>query len=758
MNGIKRPNQRNGRCGKLIFSLLMALMLVLGTGTSVFAADGDGGGSNSGNSISAEKDGLTFTVTSEKFFKGNADEYTLKVRTSKSDTETPISGFRFTQDWESGLAKKEKAALNPTEDETVRTAAYFTMVVLDSSGKAYQYLADDVKITVSGLNLKGENGRVAVFASYSESDFESRDRILNQDENSISFEAEAYSLYGSKYQFCKTEKNLSSSLTSNSIIYSVSEAYAPVNETESTYKSYEDSTWRTGSIDLPAASEGVDLSYDITEVKADQYEAAFTLTIGADVDAAELDINFGNVFKEIISKIQEEDPGWNVQPGDKMKFSVKIDNRSGYTYQYAENTFTGDLLIGESEESSQFQSFSGESIGAGPHIWRTGNAALADLCGKTLTSLTAKDLTNANLEPLLKKKGYTNGIDDLAVYYLNYYNNKEGLQATQLDQLPADIIAEILGGSAYLYGGVEEGAETGKTTGRENVRELAELGYNYFYNDILTIYPEAAELDASVDYSLGGYMRAYNNGEATPMESWLTDAFSAVGSGSTSELGTKIVRALDGEHMTNVYQINNFGYTFGFKLQREDIGYYYTGSLSVTKNVTEMGKALGVYNTFYVGLFNDEACTTLATDADGNPIIVELKMGGAASKTVTRDGVPLGTFYVAETDAEGNVLSPGDGHRITIDQSQVEIAEGAAAQVTVTNDYDDYEGYYREGGGDDTVKTSRETTQSEESAEENNGSSAQTGDDANMTLYVLLALAAATAGAVLVITRKRNKA
>ena len=79
-------------------------------------------------------------------------------------------------------------------------------------------------------------------------------------------------------------------------------------------------------------------------------------------------------------------------------------------------------------------------------------------------------------------------------------------------------------------------------------------------------------------------------------------------------------------------------------------------SITVTKNLVHNGEALEAINaTFYVALYNDEACTDRASDVKA----IEFKNASASTASFT--DVKVGKeYYVAECDENGNALTTGE--------------------------------------------------------------------------------------------------
>lgn len=73
-------------------------------------------------------------------------------------------------------------------------------------------------------------------------------------------------------------------------------------------------------------------------------------------------------------------------------------------------------------------------------------------------------------------------------------------------------------------------------------------------------------------------------------------------------------------------------------------------SLNVTKYIKHEGEYRSANVSFYAALFWDKACTQRASE------VVELKMEKAYSQMATIKNLTSGTFYLAETDPEGNAV------------------------------------------------------------------------------------------------------
>ena len=82
------------------------------------------------------------------------------------------------------------------------------------------------------------------------------------------------------------------------------------------------------------------------------------------------------------------------------------------------------------------------------------------------------------------------------------------------------------------------------------------------------------------------------------------------------------------------------------------------GKLVVSKLVTFQGKNQAVNRTFYAALFSDADCTKKVSN------VKELKCEGAWSAYAVFEHLKDGTYYVAETDEEGNKLESSEACKI----------------------------------------------------------------------------------------------
>ena len=183
-----------------------------------------------------------------------------------------------------------------------------------------------------------------------------------------------------------------------------------------------------------------------------------------------------------------------------------------------------------------------------------------------------------------------------------------------------------------------------------------------------------------------------------------------------------------------------------------------TATLNITKKVqTNKGEAKKVSTSFYASIFTDDKYQ----NRYGN--VIELKLTDASEVTVTvnvetpADGSSR-TYYVMETDKDGNVVSSGKdfGYQIDVKGSQVTVSKTAVtADIVITNQQvksgsGSHGGSGSSGSGDGSTGSAASTPQQV--------GSAKTGDTSNITLYIVLAaVAVAALGACGVIVYKKRK-
>ncbi len=186
-------------------------------------------------------------------------------------------------------------------------------------------------------------------------------------------------------------------------------------------------------------------------------------------------------------------------------------------------------------------------------------------------------------------------------------------------------------------------------------------------------------------------------------------------------------------------------------------GFYKECELVVTKKVLGSdGNAKESSETFYAGIFADAACTVLTDRALQN--VVALNMGGGAqvSQSVTVEYVPGQevTLYVAEVDADGNLVEGSEGflYSISYDAQSVTYHDNQLKNaVTITN------AEMEEAVTEIETETEEEETEkaTEKTTEKTTEKQvAKTGDQTSIMRYLILLGAA---GAVLLVYYRRRR-
>lgn len=176
-------------------------------------------------------------------------------------------------------------------------------------------------------------------------------------------------------------------------------------------------------------------------------------------------------------------------------------------------------------------------------------------------------------------------------------------------------------------------------------------------------------------------------------------------------------------------------------------------NLTVTKNVTRDGEPISdKYNgTFYVSLFTDPYYTNRTGD------VKELKVKNGESTSVSFLDLVDGTYYVAETDKDGNPVENSDFDFDVTYDGDIEVSfteSNKDSSLGITNDmtknHPDYEKYLEEDDDDDDDKDHDGNKKNNNSSNSTTkkSSSSKTGDNSHIAFYSALAVAAlAAAGA-----------
>lgn len=178
------------------------------------------------------------------------------------------------------------------------------------------------------------------------------------------------------------------------------------------------------------------------------------------------------------------------------------------------------------------------------------------------------------------------------------------------------------------------------------------------------------------------------------------------------------------------------------------VGYYYGGTLTITKKTVMDGADYETNDTFYAGLFTDQNFRTRYGD------VIELKMNGSSSVSVPLE-VNIGTsendsatYYVTETDKDGRpVGNGGQEFTMSLNKTNGKVTLSPASpddEVIITNSFTEEE----------QTETAAETTASGT----NGGKSPRTGDETPILRYaVMMAAALAVILGVVLFGRRRKE-
>ena len=262
-------------------------------------------------------------------------------------------------------------------------------------------------------------------------------------------------------------------------------------------------------------SDGITVSWEYTGITKEGSQRIFnfdlTYTIPEDYEKETLVIN-PDIF-ELIAWGQDESGAPKILPGYTIKINVEIDNKSKYNYNYDENSFviypkSADELedMGFERIDSDKKSFNGEDLTVLQKFARTDNAALKAL------GLKRNEMNNENIDKALKEKEYNgkryNGIEDLAKYYLDFFNTFYGYGQNgkeRVTKLSDFTVNEIAYG---IFGGYVTGYE-------EDNAELMALHFDFLYNYGMGVSLDDEKINDSnqQDYAPGEYMRNESKGD-----------------------------------------------------------------------------------------------------------------------------------------------------------------------------------------------------------------------------------------------------
>ena len=292
------------------------------------------------------------------------------------------------------------------------------------------------------------------------------------------------------------------------------------------------------------ATNGAEIAVgDVTPSNIDghhYFDAELTVTIPADAPES-VHINLNDALSEISKKINAID-GNKVQPGDTIRYRLKLVNNSGKKYAYtAASASVGTIAMTDSTDGA-FIGFDGNAIiNSGEYTnipRRMNNIMLRQLA-------TDGRLSDAAIGAKLRALGY--GSEEqtdeeitqkyLGCYYLDYMNRNraDGSKATSFHDLTPAEMAMLTDGA------------TG-TAVPETSESVAQAFYLYYYGSVYTF------------NGAGLYDCMNENGKAG------SPADKAVSAALTGEDGAYIVTAVSGAGANNGFQMTKFGLGMQFDM------------------------------------------------------------------------------------------------------------------------------------------------------------------------------------------------
>ena len=359
-------------------------------------------------------------------------------------------------------------------------------------------------------------------------------------------------------------------------------------------------------------------------------------------------------------------------PGQRLMFNVRIINHSAHAYKYADNsmTITDTNLDGAqnyygpvSAVMDGLYSYTGKPLCTYGSVYRVPNAAL---CALNCTELT--QLTDEHLGAVLAENGYAGGIEDLAKYYVDYYNRVYQTSHTRLDEFTDDQLARIFNANKY-----PEGIETYEEMITETNEEAAQTGYAFFYNVCNTFgVSKYDSIDGLTyqDVSNAGTAGVAQEYGASVVNGELDSAFESLKITAGSTVTSKFLYyTMSGRLTNNFAACMNVGFEMGLRLTQADS--------EVTVNKTDSSNSIinGAQFMLYQNVTDgaETARAYYSLDADGNVVWTSDADAARVFDAGTfKVNLPLGTYYLTE------ITAPGGYNRLT---SDVELVVDESAET-----------------------------------------------------------------------------
>lgn len=235
-------------------------------------------------------------------------------------------------------------------------------------------------------------------------------------------------------------------------------------------------------VNYQPSSSGISLSCG--DVTFTNHPSKFNIDLYIDIDNSASDsihINLNDILSEAMGKINQAIGNNQVQPGDKMIYTIHVNNNSGKNYQYTSDSAvlgtvpptSGEPLLGIGFDSYPITGPDEDGYSSIPY--RVLNIPLQEL-GLTNDTLNDNDVGKA-----LSNKGYGGPHDEffeitqkyLGHYYLDYINRyrEEGNKVSSFEDLTYQEFALLTAAGNY-------------TPVIETCKEVAEALYYFYYDGI----------------------------------------------------------------------------------------------------------------------------------------------------------------------------------------------------------------------------------------------------------------------------------
>ena len=454
--------------------------------------------------------GVTISMTSPAFKEG----YKLYA------FENPNLGMY-------GDSYKNKITSKKQDSSIIKNYSFIIAETVDGTEKNLfwdkNFSENDIPtVTISGLAGVKEDSDIGLYYSSDASrlgdTFEITD--FNISDGSLSFKMSEY------FMTSKTESSVNSGFGSYLAITQVKQM------SKCDYDETAQSRWTVAPVSLAPTTEGITYTVE-NDVDLDNQGGSnvspIKIIIPEGFDAEKFDFDGSKAIMDAL-----EYNHYNAyQPGDKTQIKIIVENKSGYDYKFAENSFKVGKADFEKRE--------------GRGVKRLNSNAVKQLLD--ITNYWDNEEAMAAMDEILKEKGYEGGISDFHKYFTDFYNFEKGTEINHLNGISDEDIYKIAG---------ERGATP---ICEETNTALAQLFDDVFYQRLFSLRPDI-ETAVPADYTIGKLAADTNI-----LNEYVKENMGEVKKGETSKEMTFIV-AIDGAGTGNMYQNYDFGTKFGFEMTK----------------------------------------------------------------------------------------------------------------------------------------------------------------------------------------------